>query len=163
MGFFLSLLDPILTTFVQHFDTFSLTRADYNNKYIITDDLIQIINLSGKANIDRSQLFKDTGIIVREMPLTEEGNDMGYQKILDAVRHLLYWDNLGKRSLVCCDFGVNRSRTVVEAFHYARMGYHFEDEYKGCVNHLIYNCQAGHLPPLSEVESELKSLGEAYN
>ena len=135
-----------------------LTEADYKNKYIITDDLIQIINLSEIANIDRTKFFSDTGIIVRNMPLSEEGNDMGYEKILDAVRHLLFWDNEGKRSLVCCDFGVNRSRTVIEAFHYAKMGYHFEDEYKGYLNHLIYNCEAGHLPPLAEVEYDLEHL-----
>ena len=64
---------------------------------------------------------------------------------------------------MCCDFGVNRSRTVIEAFHYAKMGFHFEDEYKGYANHLIYNCAAGHLPELSEVEHELKRLGDQYN
>lgn len=136
-----------------------LTEADYKNKYIITDDLIQIINLSEIVSIDkRRQIFEDKGIIVRNMPLAEEGYDIGFEKILDAVRHLLFWDHEGKRSLVCCDFGVNRSRTVIEAFHYAKMGYHFEDEYRGYFNHLIYNCEAGHLPPLAEVEYELQHI-----
>lgn len=139
-----------------------LTKADYNNKYIITDDLIQIINLSETAYIDHTKFCSDTKIIVRNMPLTEEGVDMGYDKILDAVKHLLFWDNEGKRSLVCCDFGVNRSRTVIEAFHYAKMGYHFEDEYKRCLNHLIYNCEAGHLPPLAKVEHDLEHLNDEY-
>ena len=138
-----------------------LTEADYKNKYIITEDLIQIINLSEIVNINsRAQLFEETGIIVRNMPLAEENHDMGFEKILDAVRHLLFWDNVGKRSLVCCDFGVNRSRTVIEAFHYAKMGYHFEDEYKGYFNHLLYNCESGHLPPLADVERELRQLRE---
>ena len=69
-----------------------LTKADYNNKYIITDDLIQIINLSETAYIDHTKFCSDTKIIVRNMPLTEEGVDMGYDKILDAVKHLLFWD-----------------------------------------------------------------------
>ena len=47
---------------------------------------------------------------------------------------------------------------MIEAFHYAKMVYHFEDEYKGCLNHLIYNCEARHLPPLEDVEHELRFL-----
>jgi hypothetical protein len=42
------------------------------------------------------------------------------------------------------------------------MGYHFEDEYKGCLNHLIYNCETGHLPPLDDVERELKYLWDIH-
>ena len=87
---------------------------------------------------------------------------MGFQRFLFAVKHLLFWEKDGGRSLVCCDFGVNRSRTVIEAFHYAKMGYHFEDEYKGYTNHLIYNCEMGHLPPLPVVERELARLRDDY-
>ena len=46
----------------------------------------------------------------------------------------------------------------VEAFHYAKTGNHFFDEYKGFENHLIYNCSSGFLPPLEYVEKELKTL-----
>ena len=67
----------------------------------------------------------------------------------------------GHRSIVCCAFGVNRSRTVIEAFHYAKMGYHLEDEYEGFKNHLICNCESGFLPPLSDVERDLASLAES--
>ena len=55
-----------------------LTHTDYNNRCLIADDLIQIINLSGKENVDRTKIFTETGIIVRNMPLTEKGNDMGH-------------------------------------------------------------------------------------
>ena len=116
-----------------------LTEADYNNKYIFTEDLKQVINVSEKQFLKDGSFFRDRDIIDRHMPLKEVEGDMGYKRILDAVRYLLFWDREGKRSIVCCDFGVNRSRTVVEAFHYAKMGFHFEDEYKGCFNHLIYN------------------------
>lgn len=140
-----------------------LTEADYNNKYIFTEDLKQVINVSEKQLLKDIVFFRDRDIIARNMPLKEVDGDMGYKTILKAVRYLLFWDRSDKRSIVCCDFGVNRSRTVVEAFHYAKMGFHFEDEYKGYFNHLIYNCEAGHLPPLAEVECELKRLGDQYN
>ena len=135
-----------------------LTEADYNNKYIITNDLRLVINVSDKVDLRRTPFFLQKGIVVYNLPLTETDGDMGYRNLLMAVRHLLLHDHFGERSLVCCDFGVNRSRTVIEAFHYAKMGYHFEDEYKGCLNHLIYNCEAGHLPPLEDVEHELQFL-----
>jgi hypothetical protein len=140
-----------------------LTMADYNNKYIITDDLKQIINVSGRDFEEPLNFFKEREIIARNMPLTEKNGDMGYKTLLEAVGYLLFWDKRDKRSIVCCAFGVNRSRTVIEAFHYAKMGFHFEDEYEGYANHLIYNCAIGCLPPLSEVEYELKRLGEEYN
>ena len=140
-----------------------LTESDYNNKYIITEDLKQIINVSGREFEKPLSFFRERGIIARNMPLTEKNGDMGYKKILAAVGYLLHWDKLGKGSIVCCDFGVNRSRTVIEAFHFAKMGFHFEDEYEGCTNHLVYNCTTGYLPPLSEVEYELKRLGERYH
>lgn len=140
-----------------------LTEADYDNKYIITEDLKQIINVAERPYVKPLRYFSERKLIARHMPLTEKNGDMGFSTILKAVRFLLFWDKRDKRSIVCCAFGVNRSRTVIEAFHYAKMGFHYEDEYEGYINHLIYNCAIGCLPPLSEVEHELKRLGEQYN
>lgn len=64
----------------------------------------------------------------------------------------------GKRQVVHCDFGNNRSRTFVEAFYYLLTREQFQDEYKGEVNHLVYNCKRGHLPPIEEIVSKLKSI-----
>ena len=139
-----------------------LTEADYKNKYIITEDLKLVLNMSDKRDLERMPFFKDRGIVVYNLPLTENDGDMGYKNFLFAVKHLLSRDHFGGRSLVCCDFGVNRSRTVIEGFHYAKMGCHFEDEYKGYTNHLIYNCENGHLPPLPEVELQLERLRNDY-
>ena len=139
-----------------------VTEADYNNKYIFTDDLKCIINVSEIHRVDRPRFIRERAIPVHNLPLTESGCDMGFRNLLMAVKYLLLTDNFGDRSLVCCDFGVNRSRTVIEAFHYAKMGYHFEDEYKGSFNHLVYNCEAGLLPPLPDVEYELRILQEDY-
>lgn len=140
-----------------------LTDADYNNKYIITEDLKQIINVSERGLGRPFTFFKQRNIIAKHLPLTEDAVDMGYLSLTLAVRFLMQCDKEGKRSIVCCDFGNNRSRTVVEAFHYAKMGFHFEDEYKGYQNHLIYNCSCGFLPPLSDVEDELRRIGNEYN
>lgn len=140
-----------------------LTEADYNNKYIFTDDLKQIINVSGKPFEKPLSFFRERDLIARNMPLTEKDGDMGYKTLLKAVGYLLFWDRLNKRSIVCCAFGVNRSRTLIEAFHYAKMGFHFVDKYEGYTNHLVYNCTMGFLPPLQKVECELRQLGEQYN
>lgn len=59
---------------------------------------------------------------------------------------------------VHCDFGNNRSRTFVEALYYCLHREHIEDEYRGEVNHLAYNCKIGHLLPLTETESLLTSI-----
>ena len=135
-----------------------LTEADYNNKYIITDDLKLIINVSVRDFEKPWEFFLKRDIIARRMPLMEKDGDMGYSTLLEAVRELVHWDEMGMRSIVCCAFGVNRSRAVVEAFHYAKMGFHFEDEYEGFTNHLIYNCESGFLPPIKEVERDLASI-----
>ena len=70
----------------------------------------------------------------------------------------MHYDNTEKHILVHCDGGNHRSRLVVEAFHYAKLGTHFIDEYKGYDNHLIYDCCSGYLLPLEEVETELKNI-----
>lgn len=137
-----------------------LTEADYNNKYILTEDLRLIINVSGRDFERPQEFFQERNITARFMPLTEKNGDMGYSCLLDAVKLLLDNDRNGHRSIVCCAFGVNRSRTVIEAFHYAKMGYHLEDEYEGFKNHLICNCESGFLPPLSDVELALQQLSK---
>ena len=70
----------------------------------------------------------------------------------------MQYDNTDKHILVHCDGGNHRSRLVVEAFHYAKLGTHFIDGYKGHDNHLIYDCKSGYLLPLVEVETELKKI-----
>ena len=62
-----------------------LTESDYNNQYIITEDLKQIINVSGREFEKPLSFFRERGIIARNMPLTEKNGDMGYKKILAAV------------------------------------------------------------------------------
>ena len=140
-----------------------LTDADYNNKYILTEDLKYIINVSERRLGRPFTFFKQRNLIAKNLPMKEEYGAMDLLSLKLAVHFLILCEKEGKRSIVCCDFGNNRSRTVIEAFHYVKMGYHFEDEYKGCFNHLIYNCEAGFLPHLADVEHELRRLRENYN
>ena len=139
-----------------------LTEADYNNKYIFTDDLSLIINVSERDFERPLEFFQERNITAKFMPLTEKDGDMGYLSLLDAIKILLDNDRKGHRSIVCCAFGVNRSRTVIEAFHYAKMGYHLEDEYEGYQNHLICNCESGFLPPIEKVERDLRLLSADF-
>ena len=63
-----------------------------------------------------------------------------------------------EKAIVHCTCGNNRSRTVVEAFHFAKTGTHLPDEYNGEFNHLLYNVNNGHLPERTILESSLKHL-----
>ena len=88
-----------------------LTEADYNNKYKLNEDLRLIINVSERDFERPQEFFQERNITARFMPLTEKNGDMGYSWLLDAVKLLLDNDRNGHRSIVCCAFGVNRSRT----------------------------------------------------
>lgn len=87
---------------------------------------------------------------------------MGYGNLIHAVRCLLSWDRKGKRSIVCSEIGNYNNRVVIEAFHYAKMGFHYNDICRGYQNHLIYHSMYGHLPPLPQIENDLKRLGEEF-
>ncbi len=66
----------------------------------------------------------------------------------------------GKKQIVHCDMGNNRSRSFVEALYFAIVRKEFEDPYKGADNHLEYNCLQGHLPKLSETEALIIHIKE---
>ena len=83
---------------------------------------------------------------------------MDVNAILQAVAKLAEYDKDGTPIIVHCMGGNNRSRTVVEAYHFAKTGTHLEDMYRGYMNHLPYNCENGYLPPLKEMEQLLSSL-----
>ena len=118
-----------------------------------------VINVSEKeypAEI-REELERQ-GKLLRHFPLVETGKDMGLDNIIRCVRVLEEADADGIPVIVHCGFGNNRSRVVVECFHFRKMGFQLEDEYKGAKNHLAYNCGIGLLPPIKEVERILAEL-----
>ena len=133
-------------------------KCDVNNKWIFTPEIGVVINVSQKYKAEIVDAIKQKGIEYYHFPLDEEVPDIGWENIKKAVKTLMQYDNTDKHILVHCDGGNHRSRLVVEAFHYAKLGTHFIDEYKGYDNHLIYDCKSGYLLPLEEVERELKQI-----
>ena len=132
------------------------TMADLINPWIFGGVQV-LINVSGhEYTKDLLKVIEAKGIRWYFFPLKEEVTDMGLENILSAVRELVKADAAGEKVILHCSCGNNRSRTVAEAFHFKKMGYHLEDEYKGYPNHLAYNCGEGHLPRLSEIEELLK-------
>ena len=122
----------------------------------------QIINVTTREFRETLSFFRERNTIARHIPLNESG-DMGFGNLLSAVRLLLSWDKKGKKSIVCSQMGNYNNRVVIEAFHYAKMGFHYDDRYRGYQNHLIYHSMYGHLPPLPQIEHKLKRLGEEFN
>ena len=122
----------------------------------------QIINVTTREFRETLSFYRERNTIARHIPLNEDG-DMGFGNLLSAVRLLLSWDKKGKRSIVCSEIGNYNNRVVIEAFHYAKMGFHYDDTCRGYQNHLIYHSMYGHLPPLPQIEHELKRLGEEFN
>ena len=133
-------------------------KCDVNNKWISTPEIGVVINVSQKYKAEIVDAIKQKGIEYYHFPLDEEVPDIGWENIKKAVKTLMHYDNTDKQILVHCDGGNHRSRLVVEAFHYAKLGTHLIDEYKGYDNHLIYDCKSGYLLPLEEVEEALKKL-----
>ncbi len=132
--------------------------CDVNNKWIFTPEVEAVLNVSQKYKAEIVDAIKQKGIEYYHFPLDEEVPDIGWENIKKAVKVLFECEEQGKHILVHCDGGNHRSRLVVEAFHFAKTGTHLADEYKGFDNHLIYDCRSGFLPPLEEVEEELKQM-----
>ena len=118
-----------------------------------------VVNVSEKGYPKELRKELDLhGLQLWHFPLVETGTDMGIENILQSVRILEKADREGIPVIVHCGFGNNRSRVVVECFHFRKMGFQLEDEYKGAKNHLAYNCGIGLLPPIEEVERMLAEL-----
>lgn len=98
------------------------------------------------------------GIEWIHFPLSEQIGASWWDTYANVLPRLFraYLDR--KKTVVHCDFGANRSRTLIEAFYYMLTDEEYQDEHKGEMNHLAYNCKWGHLPPLGETEKLIKEL-----
>lgn len=133
------------------------TLVEVRNPWIINSRVKHLINVSDKEQDDIKAAILARGISYSWFPTVEKPT-MDMPKIFLAVRQLHQYVSSGEPTVVHCVAGINRSRTVVEAYHYARFGKHLTDEYNGYQNHLIYNCASGYLPPLSQMEHWLSLL-----
>ena len=134
------------------------TIADLNNPWIFQADVAVVVSVTPHYDKRIVEAIQAKGIEFYQFPLEEEVDDIGWENVKQAVDVLLKYDKEDKRMIVHCDFGQHRSRLVIEAFHYAKFGEHFADEYKGYINHLIYDCSTSHLPPLEFVERQLSEM-----
>ena len=135
-----------------------LTLNDANNKWIFTDKTKHVIDVCMYREPEVIDLIQSKGATFDWFPTDERPMDL--DMILQAVAKLVEYDCDGSHIIVHCLHGNNRSRTVVEAFHFAKLGFHFEDEYKGYTNHLVWNSASGYLPPLQEMEKLLSDIAQ---
>lgn len=131
-----------------------LKLSDVNNPYIFGETK-HVINMCDYREPEVIDLLHSKGATFDWFPTEEQ--PMDENAILQAVAKLAEYDKDGTPIIVHCMGGNNRSRTVVEAYHFAKTGTHLEDEYKGYHNHLLYNCGEGFLPPINEMEKLLLS------
>lgn len=117
------------------------------------------INVSEKPySPELVKAMKEHGIEWVFLPVSE-GMGADWTSALETALPRMYEAyKAGKRQVIHCDFGNNRSRTFVEAFYYLLTKEQFHDEYKGEINHLAYNCKRGHFPPIEEIVSKLSPI-----
>jgi len=126
-----------------------LKLSDVNNPYIFGETK-HVINMCDYREPEVIDLIHSKGGTFDWFPMEEQPMDV--DAILQAVIKLAEYDKDGTQIIVHCMGGNNRSRTVVEAYHFTKTGTHLEDMYRGYMNHLHYNCESGYLPPLKEME-----------
>ena len=117
------------------------------------------VNLSEKPyNPELRSALESLGIEWFHCPVSEEPGADWIPSFAEALPKIYRAFKEGKKQIVHCDLGNNRSRSLVEALYYAINRKHFPDEYKGEFNHLIYNCKEGHLPDVSELELRIQLM-----
>ena len=139
---------------VNHFPT----RADLENPYIF-GGIRAVVNVSENEDEEMVSSFYTKGIEYYHFPLKEEVADMGWENIIRAVSIILDKIRNEIPVMIHCTGGNNRSRLVAECVYYSIYGSDYPDDYKGEVNHLIYNVMNHHIPySLDAVHKELKGL-----
>ena len=125
----------------------------------IWGDVQLCINLSEKPYTPEFRsVIEARGIEWHHLPIPEEPGADWLPSFAEALPRLYLAFREGKKMIVHCDLGNNRSRSLVEALHFAVKHVHFPDEYKGEFNHLIYNCKEGHLPSIQELEHRITRM-----
>ena len=104
-----------------------LKLSDVNNPYIFGETK-HVINMCAHREPEVIDLIHSKGGTFDWFPTEEQPMDVN--AILQAVAKLAEYDKDGTPIIVHCMGGNNRSRTVVEAYHFAKTGTHLEDEYK---------------------------------
>ncbi len=98
------------------------------------------------------------GIEWYHFPISEEPGANWLDSFASALAKMYQAYKAGKKQVINCDLGNNRSRALVEALYFAIERKEFHDSYKDAINHLEYNCKEGHLPDLAEMERRLRAM-----
>lgn len=134
------------------------TVSMLNNPYI-WGDVSFCVNLSERPySPELIAEFANHGIEWIHCPISEEVGDdwLGALSIALPKMYLAY--RAGKKQIVHCGFGNNRSRSFAEALYFVINRKEFSDPYKNEVNHLVYNCKIGHLPEINDLEHRLIAM-----
>jgi protein-tyrosine phosphatase len=109
-------------------------------------------------------------------PMNECKRDIGLNSLYGAMVILYQAEKENKKVYLHCHAGVNRSRTIQQAYYYLRTGEHLKqdrnkrfdsifivtDKKDETVNEfynmLLSNCNRGYLPPKAELEKFLSNL-----
>lgn len=130
------------------------TVRDLDNKWIFGD----VMCVSTNSSVDLLEHYKKRGIDYHFLPLREEVCDIGWEYYKLAVACLLQQIANDVPTIVHCEGGNHRSPLVVEGAYYALYGRQFEDEYKGKINHLLYDLENNHFP--IDAEAALKEISK---
>ena len=129
-----------------------LKLSDVNDPYIFGETK-HVISMCDYREPEVIELIKSKGATFDWFPTEEQPMDL--RMVLQAVAKLGIYAMDGSPIIVHCMDGNNRSRTVVEAYYFSQYLKHYEDEYKGYKNHLIYNCGNGYLESLKKMQDDL--------
>lgn len=91
-------------------------------------------------------------------PVSEDDSADWLESFATALPKMYRACKAGKKQVVHCDLGNNRSRAFVEALYFAVVRKEYADPYKGADNHLEYNCIQGHLPEIGEIERRIRAM-----
>lgn len=114
------------------------------------------VNVSEKPYpVELAKALVDHGIDWIYCPISEELSAQWSDALMAALPKKLDAYKMGQKQVVHCDFGNNRSRSFVKAQYYCLHNEHFQDEYKGEINHRAYNFNLHDLPDLTKTETLL--------
>ena len=149
---------------MKNYDFAPISAREYPTVQILDNPYIWggvqfCLNVSEKAySKDLEDAMAKHCIEWLHCPVSEDTGADWYHSLKKGLLALYEAHKAGKKMIVHCDLGNNRSKSFVEVFYFMLTGEYYHDEYKGEYNHLIYNGKIGHLPLMENLEGPIKRL-----